>query len=79
MIECQVDHFVRQIQAADTAGAQVIELEGKVAEAFDKKLTHDIAAVSIWQCGCANYYSTASGRNVTQWPGSMIAYRERTL
>lgn len=79
MIECQVDYIIRQLQAADAAAVPVIEVERTVAEAFESELAQAVARVSIWQSGCANYYTASSGRNVTQWPGSMTAYRARTL
>ncbi len=78
MIECQVDHLVRHLQAMDEADAAWSDISARAAEEFDRWLRAALDGVPVWRAGCSNYYRAPSGRIVTQWPRSMTEYRART-
>ena len=78
MIEYQADHVLRQIQRIAREGLAWIDVKpGPMAE-YNAEIQREIAAIELWQAGCSDYYRAPSGRNVTQWPGSMPAL-ERAL
>jgi len=35
------------------------------------------SATSVWETGCHNWYTTASGRNTSNWPVHTFIYRHR--
>ena len=79
MLECQVDYIVRHLQRMDDAGLTWTDVSQEACDEYNRWLQGEIAAVSVWRDGCSGYYRSASGRVVTQWPGSMAAYREHTI
>ena len=40
--------------------------------------SNGIVGVEPWHGGCNGYYRTPSGRIVTQWPHSMLAFKNQT-
>ncbi len=74
MIERQCD-YVRQA-VRHLASVSTVEVRRDVAERFDTE-TQDRLARTVWT-RCANWYRDASGRVVTNWPGSVWEYRRRT-
>jgi cyclohexanone monooxygenase len=78
MIEYQADHVLRQIQRIAREGLAWIDVKPAAMDAWNAELDRRIAAIGLWQAGCTDYYRAPSGRNVTQWPGSMPAM-ERAL
>lgn len=65
-------------QAVDrvTAGSTPLEVRPEVAGAYDREL-QDRLSRSLWTA-CHSWYRTASGRIVTNWPGTAREYRRRT-
>jgi protocatechuate 3,4-dioxygenase beta subunit len=48
-------------------------------DAYNDRLQQELDSIEVWQAACHGYYRhPVSGRIVTQWPGTMAAYRERT-
>ena len=78
MIEYQTDHALRQIQRIAREGLAWIDVKPAAMAAYNDEIQREIAKVELWQAGCTDYYRAPSGRNVTQWPGSMPAM-ERAL
>jgi cation diffusion facilitator CzcD-associated flavoprotein CzcO len=78
MIEYQTDHALRQIQRIAREGLAWIDVKPDAMAAYNAQIQREIAGVELWQAGCTDYYRAPSGRNVTQWPGSMPAM-ERAL
>ena len=79
MIEAQVEYAVRHLQWMDEQGASRIDVKPEVEAEYNRRLDEDMALVGPWAAGnCHNYYRSASGRIVTQWPHSMSEYRRRT-
>jgi len=78
-IECQVDYLLRHVQRLDQARLAWIDIKPEAMAAYNRQLQHDLAQVEVWNNGsCRDYYRTASGRIVTQWPHGMDRYREMT-
>jgi cation diffusion facilitator CzcD-associated flavoprotein CzcO len=78
-IECQVDYLLRQILRMEKAGIAWIDVKPEVMAAYNRQLQSDLDRVAVWNSGsCSDYYRTASGRIVTQWPHGMDRYREMT-
>jgi hypothetical protein len=78
MLECQVDYIARHLERMDGDGHTVIEVQQKVMDDYNSALQADLDGVEVWAASCNNYYRSASGRIVTQWPHSMTEYRRRT-
>ena len=79
MIEAQVEYAVRHLQWMDEQGASWIDVKPEVEAEYNDRLQEDMATVGPWAAGnCHNYYRSASGRIVTQWPHSMSEYRRVT-
>ena len=79
MIEAQVEYAVRHLRWMDEQGATWIDVKPEVESEYNDRLQEDMATIGPWAEGnCHNYYRSASGRIVTQWPHSMSEYRRRT-
>jgi cyclohexanone monooxygenase len=78
MLEYQTDHVLRQIQRIAREGLAWIDVRPAAMAAWNEEIQRDCAKIELWQAGCTDYYRAPSGRNVTQWPGSMPAM-ERAL
>jgi cation diffusion facilitator CzcD-associated flavoprotein CzcO len=73
MIEYQADHALRQIQRIAREGLAWIDVKPDAMAAYNEEIQKEIAAITLWQAGCTDYYRAPSGRVVTQWPRSMPA------
>jgi len=74
-----VEYAVRHLQWMDERGAAWVDVKPEVEAEYNDRLQEDMATVGPWAEGnCHNYYRSASGRIVTQWPHSMSEYRRRT-
>ena len=62
----------------DAEAVKWIDVKPEVMDAYNSKLAGEIAEVKIWAAGCRNYYSSASGQVVTQYPHNMTVYRDLT-
>jgi hypothetical protein len=63
----------------DKAGIAWIDVKPDVMAAYNRELHDDLSRVAVWNSGsCRDYYRTASGRIVTQWPHGMDRYRDIT-
>ncbi|MDH4148537.1 MAG: 4-hydroxyacetophenone monooxygenase, partial [Acidimicrobiia bacterium] len=78
MIECQVAYLVRQLQRMDDEGLVWIDVKADVQEAYNAGLQAELDRFEVWKYDCNHYYRNSSGRIVTQFPGDMANYRERT-
>ena len=77
MLERQADFIVARLQLMDRERADWIDIRPDVQSAYNVALQADLDKVEVWQASCSNYYRTASGRIVTQWPHTMGEYRKR--
>ncbi len=78
MIECQLEYVLRQLGRLRDEGLAWLDVRPEVMQRYNDEIQRDIAGVEVWQAGCTHYYSSPSGRVVTQWPHSMGEYRART-
>jgi cyclohexanone monooxygenase len=80
MIECQVAYVQRQLERMTGEGIASIDVKPEVMHDYNEQLQHDIDQVKVWNenCNTGYYRGGTSQRIVTQWPHTMVAYRERT-
>ncbi len=78
MIEYQVEHVVAHLRRMQDEGLDWVDVRPEPMARFNDEVQEAIAGVPVWNAGCNGYYRTPSGRIVTQWPFSMIEFRERT-
>jgi cation diffusion facilitator CzcD-associated flavoprotein CzcO len=78
MLECQVACALRQLARLDDERLAWLDVRRSAMDRYNAELQRDIGRVSVWQTGCHNYYRSASGRIVTQWPHTMAEYAART-
>ncbi len=78
MIECQVAYLVRQVQRLDAEGLVWLDLKPEVQAAYNDRIQEELERFDVWKHECNHYYRAPSGRIVTQFPGDMANYRERT-
>jgi len=68
MIEAQVGHLVRLLDAVDALGCAVFEPRKEVQDAFNRRIQRQLAK-TVWNTGgCSSWYLDAQGRNTTLWP-----------
>jgi cation diffusion facilitator CzcD-associated flavoprotein CzcO len=75
MLESQIS-YVRQGLRLLEDGVRTLTVRPDVAARFDAEMQGRLAG-TVWT-GCRNWYRTASGRIVNNWPGTMREYRKRT-
>src|SRR5690606_2526148 len=73
MLESQIAHVVKCIQAAQKAGASAIEVDAQRYTSFNGTVQARLKA-TVWQ-GCKSWYVDANGHNSTNWPGFTFGYR----
>lgn len=78
VLECQAEYVAEDAQRLVTAGGGSIEVKREVDEEFQLTLQNAIDEVETWKSGCHNFYLSASGRNVVQWPWTHERYRSDT-
>ena len=76
MIEYEVDHVLRQIQRIAREGLAWIDVKPDVMAAYNDEIQRELRSFAMWRAGAPDYYRTAGGRIVTQWPRSMPALGE---
>jgi cation diffusion facilitator CzcD-associated flavoprotein CzcO len=75
MMESQ-SRFIRQlVQAAARSGSIVVREETE--KRYDAEIQERLAA-SVWG-GCSSWYRDEGGRVTTNWPGTVVEYKARTL
>jgi hypothetical protein len=77
MIESQVEHVMRALEAVEARRASGIEVRKSAQDAFNVAL-HEKLDRSVWASGCSSWYRTKSGKNTTLWPGFTFAFRRAT-
>jgi hypothetical protein len=53
-----------------------IDVRPDVQDAFNSWVA-SASRTSVWESGCHNWYTTASGRNTNNWPDHTFMYRYR--
>ena len=80
MIEQEVDYIVRQLQRMDSERLAWLDVRADVMAAYNEELQKIIGTIDVWQASCGGdfYYRAASGRFVTNFPGTMDDFTEWT-
>ncbi|WP_417451759.1 flavin-containing monooxygenase [Kordiimonas sp.] len=73
MIEAQVGYIVDALRQARAGGAKVVEARADAADAYDKKLQHDLEG-TVWAGHCKSWYQGEDGRIYTLWPWGTRRY-----
>jgi len=77
MIESQVHYVMAMLDALDEHDLAWVDVKREVMDEYNEEIQRALDDVEVWQTGVNGYYRVG-GRIVTQWPGSMSSYRERT-
>jgi cation diffusion facilitator CzcD-associated flavoprotein CzcO/acetyl esterase/lipase len=75
MLECQIG-YVRQAVELLRSGVRTLTVRPEVAARYDAEIQQRLAR-TVWT-GCRNWYRTATGRVVNNWPGTVREYTKRT-
>ena len=76
MIEAASEHVMRAIAALRASGAKTIDVRKDVQQRFNRRI-HAMLDRSVWGSGgCRSWYTTATGKNTTLWPGFTFTYRK---
>lgn len=74
VLERQAEFAARDIRALQRRGGGTVEVRPTANDRYQRALESAIDAVESWKSGCNNYYLSASGRNVVQWPWTHFRY-----
>ncbi len=73
MLERQAEHAVRAVRRLARTGATSVEVKRRWADRYDRWLQSTMQGTA-WTVS-NNYFKSGSGKVVTQWPYSPLAYR----
>jgi cation diffusion facilitator CzcD-associated flavoprotein CzcO len=77
MLESQIHYVLLCLQQLQTANAGYMDVKPARQRSYVDGLQARLAK-SVWASGCTSWYTTASGKNVANWPGFTFAYRHIT-
>ena len=77
MLEYQIEFMMRLLDEADHAGATWLEVKREVMDSYNAALQEELDSVEVWRSGANDYYRSAQGNIVTQWPHNFARYSER--
>ncbi len=78
MIESQIAYVMDALRQMRARGWRTVDVLPRAQESFNREL-HARLDRTVWNTGgCASWYRTPSGKNVTLWPGFTVEYRLRT-
>ena len=78
MIECQVHYVMQMLDAMDDHDLAWVDVKRDVMDEYNQAIQRALDDVEVWHAEVNGYYRVGD-RIVTQWPGSMSSYRDRTL
>ena len=80
MIEQQVQYILRQLGRLEREGLAWLDVRPEVMAEYNDELQKEVSRVDVWQAACGGefYYRSASGRFVTNFPGTMDDFVART-
>ncbi len=76
MLEGQIGYVLGALRALEDEGLDWLDVRLDVQRAFNDWV-HEASRTSVWESGCHSWYTTASGRNITNWPVQTFVYRHR--
>ncbi|MFB4309852.1 flavin-containing monooxygenase [Actinomadura sp. GTD37] len=78
MLESQIAYIVQAVRVLRDPEVLYMDVREGVLSEFDERLQRRLAG-TVWNAGgCDSWYLRDGGRNASNWPGSMLAYRRRT-
>ena len=69
--------MLRLLDEVERAGVDWFDVRRDVMDGFNEGLQQELERVPVWQAGANDYYRSAEGRIVTQWPHGFGVYKER--
>ena len=76
MLESQIGYVLGALRALESDGLDWLDVRPEVQLAFNKWVVR-ASRGSVWLSGCDSWYTTADGRNISNWPGQTFRYRHR--
>ncbi len=76
MLEGQISYALGALRALERERLDWLDVRPEVQEAFNAWV-NAASRTSVWESGCHNWYTTASGRNISNWPAHTFLYRHR--
>ena len=76
MIEYQVEHVLELLEGIVDRGIEWVDVRPGAMEEFNVEVQRAIDGIDVWNLNCNTYYRAPNGRVVTQWPFSMLEYRD---
>ncbi len=78
MIEAQVKLIMESLKAMKLSKAKFIDVKKSAQQEYNREIQEKLSG-TVWQTGgCASWYQTKSGKNVTLWPGFTFSFMKRT-
>src|SRR4029077_7961677 len=76
MLESQIRYVLGALRALEAERLAWMDVRPEVQDAFNAG-SQTASRASVWETGCHNWYTTASGRNTNNWPDYTFVYRHR--
>jgi cation diffusion facilitator CzcD-associated flavoprotein CzcO len=76
MLEAQIGYVTAALRALEQERLAWLDVRPEVQHAFNAWVTAASHA-TVWESGCHSWYTTASGRNTSNWPDQTFRYRQR--
>lgn len=77
MIEAQVGHVIKALDAMKAGGHAVLEARQDVQDAYNRDLQKSLSR-TVWNTGgCTSWYLDKHGRNTTLWPTFTFRYMQQ--
>jgi cation diffusion facilitator CzcD-associated flavoprotein CzcO len=76
MLESQIGYVLGAVKALEAQRLAWLDVRPDVQDRFNSWV-QSASHTSVWETGCHNWYTTASGRNTNNWPDHTFMYRYR--
>jgi cation diffusion facilitator CzcD-associated flavoprotein CzcO len=76
MLEGQISYVLRALLTLRDERLRWLDVRPDVQDTFNAWVT-EASRTSVWESGCHNWYTNASGRNINNWPVHTFLYRNR--
>jgi cation diffusion facilitator CzcD-associated flavoprotein CzcO len=76
MLEGQIRYVASALRALREERLGWLDVRPEVQAEFNAWV-QSASSTSVWEAGCHNWYTTASGRNTNNWPVQTFLYRHR--
>lgn len=73
MLEGQIGYVLGAVTALAAERLAWLDVRPDVQDRFNSWV-QTASHTSVWETGCHNWYTTASGRNINNWPGHTFMY-----